>query len=194
MVRLAVAASRGVALGVRHGATMTGDTQRLDDAFLSMRQSLYRAILRIVRDAAEAEELTHDAYLRARRALDQATPGNLEAFLWQTARNLALDHLRRRKVRSLHEERDLEAADAVVVADPQPSIEDQAIQRDMVKAFNRALLTLPPRARSAWCLSRLEGLAYPEIAKRLGVSPNTVFNDMKMAMAVLLEIREKMDR
>ncbi|QEE46594.1 RNA polymerase sigma factor [Rhizobium sp. WL3] len=172
---------------------MTGDTQRLDEAFLGMRPSLYRAILRIVRDASEAEELTHDAYLRARRALEQGTPGNVEGFLWQTARNLALDHLRRRKVRSLHEERDFDAADAVV-ADPQPSIEDQAIQRDMVQAFNRALLTLPPRARSAWCLNRLEGLAYPEIAKRLGVSPNTVFNDMKMAMAVLLEIRERMDR
>jgi RNA polymerase sigma factor (sigma-70 family) len=173
---------------------MTGDTQRLDDAFLGMRPSLYRVILRIVRDSAEAEELTHDAYLRARRALDHGTPGNFEAFLWQTARNLALDHLRRRKVRSLHEERDFEAADVDVVADPQPSIEDHAIQRDMVKTINRALLTLPPRARSAWCLSRLEGLAYPEIAKRLGVSPNTVFNDMKMAMAVLLEIREGMDR
>ncbi|MBX9469140.1 MAG: RNA polymerase sigma factor [Rhizobium sp.] len=172
---------------------MTGDTQRLDEAFLGMRPSLYRAILRIVRDASEAEELTHDAYLRARRALEQGTPGNVEGFLWQTARNLALDHLRRRKVRSMHEERDFDAADAVV-ADPQPSIEDQAIQRDMVQAFNRALLTLPPRARSAWCLNRLEGLAYPEIAKRLGVSPNTVFNDMKMAMAVLLEIRERMDR
>ncbi len=173
---------------------MTGDTQRLDEAFLGMQQSLYRAILRIVRDAGEAEELTHDAYLRARRALDQNTPGNIEGFLWQTARNLALDHLRRRKVRSLHEQSDFADADAVVVADPQPSSEDQAIQRDMVQAFNRALLTLPPRARSAWCLNRLEGLAYPEIAKRLGVSPNTVFNDMKMAMSVLLEIRNKMER
>ena len=173
---------------------MTGNTQRLDEAFLGMRQSLYRAILRIVRDAAEAEELTHDAYLRARRALGQGTPGNIEAFLWQTARNLALDHLRRRKVRALHEEREFQATDTMVVADPQPSIEDQAIQRDLVKAFNRALLALPPRARSAWCLSRLEGLAYPEIARRLGVSPNTVFNDMKMAMAVLMEIREKMER
>lgn len=180
--------------GFAPGAAMTSDTQRLDHAFLGMRPSLYRAILRIVRDAAEAEELTHDAYLRARRALDQNSPGNIEAFLWQTARNLALDHLRRRKVRALHEDRDFDAADAVVVADPQPSIEEQAIQRDMVKAFNRALLGLPPRARSAWCLSRLEGLAYPEIAKRLGVSPNTVFNDMKMAMAVLLEIRERMER
>lgn len=173
-------------------ANMTGETQRLDDAFLAMRQSLYRAILRIVRDAAEAEELTHDAYLRARRALIQGVPVNIEAFLWQIARNLALDHLRRRKVRSLHEESEFPAAHVVVVADPKPSIEDQAIQRDLVKAYNRALLRLPPRARSAWCLNRLEGLAYPEIAKRLGVSPNTVFNDMKMAMAVLMEIREKM--
>lgn len=173
---------------------MMSDTQRLDEAFLGMRQSLYRAILRIVRDKAEAEELTHDAYLRARRAMDQGSPANLEAFLWQTARNLALDHIRRRKVRARHLREDFGDAEAQGVADPKPSIEDQAIQKDLVMAFNRALLKLPPRARSAWCLSRLEGLAYPEIARRLGVSPNTVFNDMKMAMTVLLEIRDRIER
>ncbi|MBB4952376.1 RNA polymerase sigma factor (sigma-70 family) [Agrobacterium vitis] len=173
---------------------MSGDAQRLDDAFLAMRQSLLRAIYRIVRNDAEAEELTHDAYLRARRALEQGDPGNIEAFLWQTARNLAFDHLRRRNVRSRHENESFDAEEAVGVADPQPSVEEQTIQKDMVLAFNRALLKLPPRARSVWCLSRLEGLPYPEIAKRLGVSPNTVFNDMKMAMAVLLELRERMER
>ncbi|WP_054156687.1 RNA polymerase sigma factor [Rhizobium sp. AAP43] len=173
---------------------MSTDTQRLDDAYLGMRQTLYRVILRIVRDKAEAEELTQDAYLRARRALDQGSPANIEAFLWQTARNLALDHIRRRKVRALHEPADFGAVEATVVADPQPSIEDQTIQKDLVMAFNRALLKLPPRARSVWCLSRIDGLAYPDIARRLGVSPNTVFNDMKMAMAVLLEIKERLDR
>lgn len=173
---------------------MSGNAQRLDDAFLAMRQSLLRAIYRIVRNDAEAEELTHDAYLRARRALEQGDPDNIEAFLWQTARNLAFDHLRRRHVRSRHENEGFDIADAVAVADPQPSVEEQTIHKDMVMAFNRALLQLPPRARSVWCLSRLEGLTYPEIAKRLGVSPNTVFNDMKMAMAVLLDMRERIER
>lgn len=173
---------------------MGSETEHLDRVFLTMRPDLYRKILGIVRNSAEAEELTQDAYLRVRRSLDRAVPGNLEGFLWQTARNLALDHVRRRKVRSAHEDENFDGGQVHAVADPQPSIEEQAIGKDLVRAFNRALLGLPPRARSVWCMSRLQGLSYPEIAQRLGVSPNTVFNDMKLAMAVLLEVRERLDR
>ncbi len=172
---------------------MGTETEHLDRVFLTMRPDLYRKILGIVRNSAEAEELTQDAYLRVRRSLDRAVPGNLEGFLWQTARNLALDHVRRRKVRSAHEDENFDGGQAHAVADPQPSIEEQAIGR-ISCARCRALLGLPPRARSVWCLSRLQGLSYPEIAQRLGVSPNTVFNDMKHAMAVLLEVRERLDR
>ncbi|MDS7593951.1 sigma-70 family RNA polymerase sigma factor [Agrobacterium tumefaciens] len=173
---------------------MSLNVERLDDVYLHMRQTLRKAILRIVQNDAEADELTQEAYLRARRALQDTVPDNLEAFLWRTARNLALDHLRRRKVRSIFEKHDATETDIAEIPDVGPDLEEQAIQRERLRLFTQALEALPRRVRQVWHLGRIEGLSYPEIARLLGVSPNTVFNDMKHAMGVMLDLKTRMDR
>ena len=43
-------------------------------------------------------------------------------------------------------------------------------------------------------LSRLEGLTYPEIARRLGVSENTVYNDIRAALASCLASLDDEDK
>ena len=173
--------------------TENRDIERLDAIFPAMRASLLQSVQRIVRDTATAEELTHDAYLRARKAMETSSPRHLEAFLWQTARNLALDHVRWKKVRRGTEALDDAASGDQVYRDPQPSAEDHAIQKDHLRVVGDALQKLPPRAQKVWILSRVEGWPYPRIATHLGVSPNTVFNDIKMVMALLVELRRKMD-
>lgn len=173
---------------------METDAARLNTVFLTIRKSLLAGVVRIVRDGAIAEELTQEAYLRAYRALASSAPRNLEAFLWQTARNLALDHLRRNRVRATLLEADLGGEALEAVADNRPSAEEEAIRKDDMRAVTAALETLPPRARTVWVLSRVEGWPYPKIAAHLGVSPNTVFNDIKMAMGLLHDLRRRLDR
>src|ERR1043166_10306219 len=61
--------------------------------------SLYRTALRLTRDAADAEDLVQDTYLKAFRAADRFQPGtNLRAWLFtilhNTARNRARDRAR----------------------------------------------------------------------------------------------------
>lgn len=172
---------------------MNRDIARLDAIFPGMRKALLQAVLRVVRDAAVAEELTHDAYLRARKALETSAPRHLEAFLWQTARNLALDYMRWKKVRGGTASFDDYVGAEEVFADPQPSAEDHAIHKDSLRVVGEALQKLSPRAQKVWILSRVEGWPYPRIAAHLGVSPNTVFNDIKMVMALLVDLRRKMD-
>ncbi len=172
---------------------MNRDITRLDAIFPDMREALLQSVLRVVRDGAVAEELTHDAYLRARKALETSTPRHLEAFLWQTARNLALDHMRWKKVRGGTASFDDVTGAEQGFADPQPSAEDHVIQKDNLRVVGDALQKLPPRAQKVWILSRVEGWPYPRIAAHLGVSPNTVFNDIKMVMALLMDLRRKMD-
>jgi RNA polymerase sigma factor (sigma-70 family) len=164
---------------------------RLDLAFPGMRPNLYKAVLRIVQDRAVAEELTQEAYLRARNTVEHEAPNNIEALLWQIARNLAFDHLRWKKVRSgtsaLEALRDNDAR----LADRKPSVEEQVIYKDELRVFTEALRKLPLRSQKAWVLSRVEGWPYPRIAEHLGVSPNTVFNDIKLAMGTLHDLRRK---
>ena len=172
---------------------MDSDIARLDAAFPAMRSSLFQAVLRIVRDPATAEELTQEAYVRARRAVETAKPQRMEAFLWQTARNLAFDYIRWKKVRAGTETLDAVESQGSEVADTAPSAEEQAIQKDNLRIVGEVLQKLPPRAQKVWVLIRVEGLPYPRIAAHLGVSPNTVFNDIKMVMALLYDLRTKMD-
>ena len=49
--------------------------------------------------------------------------------------------------------------------------------------LDRLLDSLPPKARSAFLLSQLDGLTYPEIAQRLGVSLSSVQQYMVRAMS-----------
>lgn len=172
---------------------MDSDIARLDAIFPAIRSALLRSVFQVVRDPAVAEELTQDAYLRARKAMETAAPRHIEAFLWQTARNLALDYMRWRKVRAGNEPLHEASEAGAEIADRQPSAEDYVIQKDNLRVVREALQKLPPRAQRVWVLSRVEGWPYPRIATHLGVSPNTVFNDIKMVMALLHELRRKMD-
>ncbi|MCX8997914.1 sigma-70 family RNA polymerase sigma factor [Rhizobiaceae bacterium BDR2-2] len=173
---------------------MDTDASRLDLVFLQMQKMLFRSVLRIVRDAPVAEELTQEVYLRARKAVETTVPTHMEAFLWRTARNLAFDHIRQNKVRSAFEPADFPGEATMNIADGKPSAEEQVIQKDDLRVFGEALSKLPPRTQQAWLLSRVEGWPYPKIAAHLGVSPNTVFNDIKMVMGLLFDLRARLDR
>lgn len=166
----------------------------LNAIYLGQRRSLLHSVLRIVRDRQTAEDLTQESYIRLRKASETGPIEHVEAFLHETARNLALDHIRRNKTRSRFERRDeTETALANVAADL-PSLEEQVIQRERLRKLTAALDGLPERARQVWVLSRVEGWSYPRIAEHLGVSPNTVFNDVKLAMGHCLDALARLDR
>ncbi len=168
--------------------------KRLDPAFLKSRPSLYLRILTIVRDRSVAEELTQEVYVRAHKAFQTNAPERIEPFLWTTARNLAFDHLRRKKVRSnTVRESDMEG-ELGEIEDKTVSVEERLIQQERIHLLREALGRLPSRVQKVWYLSRVEGWPYPRIAKHLEISPNTVFNDIKIAMAALYNLRKTLDR
>jgi RNA polymerase sigma factor (sigma-70 family) len=155
----------------------------LNRVFQTHRRSLIWSVRRIVGDAQIAEDLTQETYIRVRRAAETGPIEHLEAFLHQTARNLALDHQRRRRVRSVVE---VDAGDEDAlrnVADSIPSQEAAFIEREKFRVLRKALQKLPPRAQQVVILSRIEEWSNRRIAEHLGISERTVFNDLKMAMA-----------
>jgi len=153
----------------------------LTSVFLSRRRSLIGTVFRIVRDSQIAEDLAQEAYVRTRKALENTSIDHLDAFLHQTARNLALDHERRRKTHERYEEGGI--SDEVVASIPavDPSAEAAIIEREQLEALDQALQELPIRARQAWILLQ-QGWTYARIAEHLGVSRNTVYNDIKLVM------------
>lgn len=72
----------------------------VSDLFLDHRETLVHTLFRMEGCRQTAEDLAQEAYVRVMGAAESQHVTYLKAFLYQTARNLALDHLRKAKVRS----------------------------------------------------------------------------------------------
>ncbi len=155
----------------------------LNTFFVSQRRSLMWSILRIVRDPSIAEDLTQEAYLRARKAVDGGSIDHIEAFLHTTAKNLAFDHQRRKRRLDQIELRDRNDMEIENIAEDIPTVETIVLQRERMRLFEEAVATLPQRTRQILVLSRVEGWSYPQIASFLGVSERTVFTEVKQGLA-----------
>ena len=166
----------------------------LNAIFQSHRRSLFWTVMRIVRDPQTAEDLAQETYLKARKALETRPIEHVEGFLFQTARYLALDHQRHKAVRNRYEASDTARKDVENVAAAEPSIEDDLIQRQLCRALEDALAELPVRARTVWSMTQLQGRTCAEIAEHLGVSRNTVYNDIKLVMGHCQDVLARLDR
>lgn len=159
----------------------------LDTLFLQQRSALVGTLFRIVRCEQTAEELAHESYLRVACAIAKKPIEHVQAFLYQTARNLAFDHLRHELVRQRVETESANTSAILDVASEAASPEAEAIDRQRLVLLEAALSTSPERARQVMILSRIHEWPYLKIAGHLGVSPNTVYSDVRLAMACCLD-------
>lgn len=150
--------------------------------------------MRIVRDSQAAEDVAQETYVRAQQAMEKGPIDHIEAFLHQTARNLAIDFRRRHQMRANIERDDVPEEDVANVVAAVPSPEACLIQSERLRLLDEAIKKLPERAQAVWYLSRVEKWCYPKIAEHLGVSPNTVFNDFKLAHGHCVAAMARIDR
>jgi RNA polymerase sigma-70 factor (ECF subfamily) len=137
------------------------------------------------RNKAEIEDLRQDVYAQVLEAAKNEIPEKPKAFLITTARNLLIDRIRHNQVVPIDAVNDL---DELNIAFDQPGPDRTAIARDVLRRLQAAIDLLPPRAREAVLLRRVEGLSRREIAERMGVSENTVSDHITAGMRTLADI------
>ena len=121
---------------------------------------------RMLRDAELAEDISQDAFLALYRHLSQVPPGAFRPWLYCVARNLCLDHLRRRKFR-LHLFRDIQKDDdnPVIPEDVGGERPDEtAATRETRALIEEAIQSLPIKFREAFLLCEVQGLSYEDAA------------------------------
>ena len=154
-------------------------------------------VARMVRDVGLAEELAQDALVAALEHWPhEGIPDNTGAWLMATAKNRALDYLRRARMQAeKHEEigHDLEAMEAMVVPDISDSIDERRsreISDDLLRLiFTACHPVLSTEARVALTLKLLCGLTTEEIARAFLVPETTMAQRIVRAKRTLSEAR-----
>src|SRR5262245_11600658 len=147
----------------------------------------------MVRDVGLAEELAQDALVTAlEKWPETGVPDNPGAWLMATAKNRAIDEMRRRKLlERKHGEigRDVEAEQQRATADLDEALDDD-IGDDLLRlVFTSCHPVLSTEARVALTLRLLGGLTTDEIARAFLVSEPTVAQRIVRAKRTLAEAR-----
>ncbi|MBK5001804.1 sigma-70 family RNA polymerase sigma factor [Pseudomonas sp. S31] len=165
---------------------------RFNSVFIVQRLSLLRTLQRMVGNPSTAEDLLQETYLRVSRALSERPIDHLEPFVFQTARNLALDHLRSRRVQARTLVDDVPDEVLHSVAAPASSSEDAAHAERLLKQLSVSLGQLSDRQQRIFILSRVHGASYLEIAEQLKVSASTVQKELKLIMAICMGVADRL--
>lgn len=129
--------------------------------------------------ADHAADLAQDTFVRLLTAPAERTAFTLReprAYLTTIAQRLVIDHYRRQSLEQAWLETLATMPEAMT-----PSPEDRLIILQTLHKVDAMLDGLPPRVRSTFLLSQLEGLGYATIAARLNISERTVKRYMAAA-------------
>jgi RNA polymerase sigma-70 factor (ECF subfamily) len=167
-------------LAIRAGE---GDEDAFGELVVRYRAPVYRLALRMLGGAAEAEDVTQDAFLAAWRGL----PGLREqdafaGWLYRLTVNRCLNVLRAR--------RPVAELDPATLRATRPDEQPEAAAEAGAEAaaLGDALQLLTPEQRSCWVLRELHGCSYDEIAGITGASAGAVRGRIARSRAVLAEV------
>ena len=159
---------------------MTESAQPGDGLFEKLavyREDVFRVCLGFSRDAAAAEDLCQDVFLKAfARGDDLRSPGGARIWLLRIARTTCLDRIRRDSRRPTISLDSLPGPIASPAAPDPPAESEPGLRR--IKA---AAARLPRRQREVFVLREYGGLSYDEIARTLKIKPGTVMSRLNRA-------------
>lgn len=170
---------------------MPGDKQRsqvtgLAGVLNDNRDALLRFLAARCGDAAAAEDLLHDLWIRI-ETVSTGPIANGRAYLFRMANNLVLDAARCR-TRAMTRDRAWIEQDggaglpAEARPDPAPAADEALAARQEAELLHRAIADLPPGAARALRLHRFAGLKQVEVAREMGVSVSAVEKHLATAM------------
>jgi RNA polymerase sigma-70 factor (ECF subfamily) len=128
-------------------------------------RDVYRFALFLTGNAATAEDLAADTFVRAWVARDRIHQPTVRAYLLTIARNLHRDQLRQAKPMQELDE---------CTPDPHPGVDVQTQHRFTLEAVRAKLQAVPSGDRRAFLMFIARGMSYSEIAATLGVSVGAV--------------------
>lgn len=157
-----------------------GDPVVLGELFERYHHGVFRYLYYRVGDAHTAEDLTSEVFLRVLAALPRYRPqsASLQAWIFQIARNLTIDHYRRSNHRQ-----EMELGEHIPVQSPDPlKLVEQGLTAERLY---QALTQLPDGQRDVLILRFINEMPIGEVAQALDKSEDAIKGLQRRALIAL---------
>ncbi|MDX1384059.1 MAG: sigma-70 family RNA polymerase sigma factor [Thermoanaerobaculia bacterium] len=133
-----------------------------DELYRRSRRRVFGCCLRVVGDLQRAEDLCHDAFVRAYERFDRFEGSAFTTWVCRIGINLSLNEVRHRRVVE-------QARRQVAPPPPRPcTAEARLLSREALSRASDIIEGLEPRQRKAFLLRHVDELSYDEIGQRTG--------------------------
>lgn len=155
-------------------------TENFNDLFRYNYRPLCLYALHYLQDTDLAEDIVQESYTALWEKLREGSHiVNRKSYLYMMVRNRSLDYLRKKGIPA----ESLKPYDTYGIID-----DDDAQERSQTEArLWTAIDSLPEKCREVFMMSKRDGLKYEEIAEELGLSVNTVRNQISKALRLIKE-------
>ena len=169
------------------------DQARFEEQAMEHMSSLYTAALRMTRNAADAEDLVQETYLKAYKYYDKFEEGtNLKAWLFKILKNTFINSYRKKQQAPPKADfADIEESFETIVRDDSGqqarTPEEELLEKVLDEDVQHAIEELPHDYRMVVLLADLEGFSYKEIADILEIPVGTVMSRLYRGRRLLEE-------
>ena len=165
-----------------------GETAAFEELVITYQHRVFGVALRMLGNAAEAQEVAQEAFLRAHRGLAEFRgDAKLSTWLYAITSRLCLNRLASGERRLTRQGEDALLRLSDVGPRPDAALE----RRELETALGQAIAELPEDRRIVVVLRDIEGLSYEEIAQVLELELGTVRSRLHRARA---DLKEKLER
>ncbi len=167
-------------------ATLAGDGTAYRGLVERYQGRIYSVVFGMVRNREDARELTQDAFIKAYKSLARfRLESSFYTWLCRISMNVAIDHLRRQKLRRTEEfDEAIASRDTSGIIslahhreDPGRNLERKRMRERILAEVNK----LPEDQQQVIILREIDGLSYKEIASVLGIPEGTVMSRLYYA-------------
>jgi len=193
----AVPPSNDEAAGVSDAQVMLrvkeGDEAAFDYLVQKYRRPIVNFMYRMAHNAAAAEDLAQEAFLRAYRSRSSyEASAKFTTWLYRIATNLAINHARdtrheRPETTVSLDEPDQETGTTIDIADKSISVEENLVRRERLMAIRQKVQALPERQRMAVVMHKYQQMDYKQIAEVLKLSESATKSLLFRAYEALRE-------
>ncbi len=146
---------------------------------LQPHEDMLRAWLKSRFSELDLDDVIQESYLRVFKAHEKKEVRAPKAFLFATARNIALNTIRASQVRGSREAARLEDLE---ILDEEEDIQENVARNQELETLTIAIQSLPKKCRQIFTLCKVYGMPPKDIAKELGISLPTVYTQLAIGV------------